>query len=31
MENKVDVNELRPVNINTIVYLIYKGIKYTVE
>lgn len=27
----VDVNELRPVNINTIVYLIYKGIKYTVE
>lgn len=27
----VDVNELRPVNINTIVYLIYKGVKYTVE
>lgn len=27
----VDVNELRPVNINTIVYLIYKGIKYVVE
>lgn len=26
-----EVNNLRPVNINTIVYLIYKGVRYTVK